>query len=205
MSDEEFDALNARFPAEFSAKQNRHPQVSLDSIVTEWGPLDASHIAAAREYVESGNPLGVTVDLKSIRHTHHRAAQLLAAGMDENRVAVLCNYTPQRISQMKAVPAFADLLAYYKKQVDVEFADFVSSAAALSQDILQEIQRRMDEEPEKISPSMLNEFLKTLADRSGNAPVQRSLNVNVNTDLAERMQAARARYRAIAETASESA
>lgn len=179
------------------AKVGRRP-VANPVIIEAWGELTSDHEAAAVAHVESGAALGVTQDnLKAIRHTHHRLAQLLAVGVDETKAGRLCNYSPARVSVLKADPAFRELLAYYSANVAEEYADFVANAADLSMDTLQELQRRLDESPETFSIAQLNELLKTLADRSGHGPVNKSVSVNVNVDMAKKLEAARARLRSV--------
>lgn len=168
-------------------------QVAVDAFGESW-PLTAEDVAVAKAHVESGAVIGVVnPDLKALRNTHHRLAQLLAMGMDEVKAGVLCNYTASRVSILKSDPAFSELLAYYKSEVDAEFADFVTTAKELSLDFLGLLQQQLDETPEKFTPGMALEAIRTLADRSGNAPVARSVNVSVNTNLGERMAAARQR------------
>lgn len=168
-----------------------------NAVVDAFGPtapLDAEDVAAAREYVETSGVMGVNMpDLKAMRNTHHRLAQLLAAGMDEIKAGRLCGYAHSRVSVLKADPAFAELLAYYSNQVKIEFQDFVTAASELSMDFLEHLQETLSEHPEKFTPNMTLEAIRTLADRSGNAPVAKSINVSVNTDLGNRMAAARAR------------
>jgi hypothetical protein len=157
-------------------------------------PLTAEDIAVMVKHVASGKTLGIQpVDIKQLRHTHHRAAQLLAVGVDETVVAKLCNYSVARISQLKTTPAFAELLAHYTDEVKEEWADFVGTAANLSMDFLQELQRKLDETPEAFTPQTILEAIKVLADRTGHAPVQKTQNVNINVDMGTKLRLARER------------
>lgn len=186
--------LMDEFPAAFMMPRGRGSAVEVQELVTDWGPLTAEHIQIAKDHFESGDFLGVNSGhIKALRFTHHRCAQLLAMGMDETKVAMLCNYTAQRVSHLKQDPAFAELLAYYANSTEEEFADFVSTAANLSMDFLHRLQQQLDETPEAFTPGTLLEAIRVLADRTGHAPVQKSLNVNVNADLGARLQAARGR------------
>lgn len=170
-------------------------------LILEVGELTPAHITAIESYVsgESG-PMGVAnPTIKQIRHTHHRLAQLLAGGMDETRAATMCNYSVSRVSILKSDPAFIELMAYYKSNVDAAFTDFVETAAALGQDALQEIQRRLDEAPESFTNSQMLELMRNLADRTGHAPVSKSVNININQDMADRLRSARERRALLAE------
>lgn len=171
-----------------------HSTKRVPALIEAWGELTEDHALAVQAHVESEKVLGVkTPDIKSIRNTHHRLAQLLAVGVDETVAAKLCNYSINRVSVLKSDPAFAELLAYYGKNVEEQWGDFVGTAANLSMDVLQEMQRRLDETPEAFSVNQLNEMLKTLADRSGNAPVQKSQSVNVNIDMGTKLRESRER------------
>lgn len=165
------------------------------TLVEGWGPLTQEHVAAEREWREAGAPSidqGVP-SLKHIRASHHRLAQLLAVGTPQITAAALCNYSPIRVSILAGDPAFQELMAHYQGNVKESWADFVEASATLSVDMLQELQRRLDETPEGFTHTHLMEGIKLLADRSGHAPVSRNLNVNVNADLGDRLEAARRR------------
>jgi hypothetical protein len=189
-------AAMGRMPQTFlSGRRPRTPEYEL---ITDWGPLGPEHIAAAQAHIESGASLGLYQSpIKALRHTHHRLAQYLAMGMDETKAAKLCNYSVGRVSILKSDPAFAELLAYYSAGVEEEFADFVSTAADLSMDMLGRLRELLEDEPDRLSPGQVMEAIKLLADRSGNAPVQKSQNVNVNIDMGSRLRAARERAQAL--------
>ncbi len=195
---EEADALLAEgggltaWPANFNGK--RPVTVRVENVVESYASLTAEDVRDITDHLESGTTLGVRAPpLSAIRHTHHRLAQLLSMGMDETKAAKLCNYTYGYVSVLKADPAFQELLAYYTKGVDEEFADFVSAASDLSLDMMGRLREVLETSPEKLSPTHLMEAIKLLADRSGHAPVAKSINLNVNADMAQRLNAARSR------------
>jgi hypothetical protein len=178
----------------FPAVSGARPKFPPGEIVLSVQRLTDADIVAYEGHVASGRTIGVKpVDLKAIRNTHHRLAQMLAVGVDETVAAKLCNYGVARVSILKSDPAFAELLAHYAADVREEWADFVSTAANLSMDVMQEIQKRLDETPEQFTIQTLNDTLKTIADRSGHAPVQKTQNVNINVDMGSRLRAARER------------
>lgn len=190
------ELLRQHFPAGFAG--SRRSRTPTEELVIDYGPLDSTHIVAVEEHLASGAAIGVkNSPLLAIRHTHHRLAQYLAMGMDETRAAKLCNYNPSRVSTLKSDPAFMELLAYYTREVKEEFADFVTSAKDLSMDFLGQLRDVLETKPETLTPSMLLESIKVLADRSGNAPTMKSVNVNVNADVGAKLDAARARLRNI--------
>lgn len=183
------------FPANFGrAGQDR--VVNPQELVLEVSELTEEHVAAAHAHLAAGAPsLGTEMSLKSIRATHHRLAQVLALGMDETKAARLCNYDKSRVSQLKRDPAFAELMAYYSTNVEVEMMEFVSAAKELTLDFLGKLQQDLDETPEKFTPHLTLEAIKVLADRTGHAPVQKSIAVNVNADVGSRLNAAKERLR----------
>lgn len=172
-----------------------------NDLILASGELTQEHIEVAQKHVASGATLGTQpAPLVAIRHTHHRLAQLLATGVDETVAAKLCNYSVSRVSILKADPAFQELLSFYSSRVDEEWADFVSTAANLSMDTLGELQRRLDETPEQFSVATLIEMTKMLADRTGHAPVTKSVSVNVNADVGTRLAEARRKAQELAKT-----
>jgi hypothetical protein len=131
--------------------------------------------------------------LKKLRETHHQLARLLAKGMKAGEAALVVGYDPSRISILLADPAFANLVQTYAGVKDLEFADWARVAATFSMEVLQDLQERFHEDPNAYSPEFKLEVLKTLADRTGNGPSHKMTNVNVNVDLAARIESARRR------------
>lgn len=187
------ECLAAAFPEGFFEKGRTRQRVPVDQVIIEYGPLDSSHILAAQDFLASGESIEPQKDLKELRHSHHRAAQFVALGLDDITVSRLANYSPGRIAILRNSPAFAELVAHYTAEVHEEWGDFVTAAKDLSMDVLAVIRDRIEEDPAKVPISTLNELLKTIADRSGNAPVTRSLNVNANVDLGSDLRKARER------------
>jgi hypothetical protein len=194
-----FDTVDAN-PLLALAGTRGKPKLDESALVTDSGPLTAEHLAIASDHLASGQPLGTQAPtLKAIRHSHHRLAQMLAMGIDESRAALMCNYSVSRVSILKSDPAFQELLAYYSDKAGEQWSDFVAAASGLSLDMLQELQRQLDEQPEKFTPGQLLEGIKVLADRTGHAPVTKSVQVNVNTDFGSRLDEARKRAQQLAQ------
>jgi hypothetical protein len=137
--------------------------------------------------------------IKSIRATHHRLAQLLAAGANEVMAGRLCGFSVEKVRAYRDNdPAFQELLLYYARNEEEVWTDFHRLADDLNMDMLSRLRELLDEQPDRFSPSVLLEAIKTLSDRTGRAPVNRNLNVNASVDMGDRMEAARARKRALA-------
>lgn len=196
LSPDQLDAMYEQFPQAFLTRSGRGSNV--EDLVTDWGPLTAEHLRIAAEHIDSGAMLGSrNPDLKVIRHTHHRLAQLLAGGMKDGLAAKLSNYSVARVAILKQSPAFQELLAHYASIRDDSFAEFTDVAANLNMDMLSRLQEILDESPEKLQIGHILEAIKLLSDRTGHAPINKSVNLNVAADMGDRMNAARERLRKV--------
>lgn len=199
----EASAIRAEFPRAFTeSRAGRSLAPPPSQLLLEVGLLGPEHAKAVEDHLAAGSPaLNVPSSsiqqVQTLRFTHHRIAQLLAAGMPDIQVAALCSTTASRISILKTNPAFQELLAYYAENVEEAWADFVTTAAAMSMDMLHRLQELLDESPDKFTPAMTLQALTVLADRSGHAPVTKSVNVNVNADIGSRLNAAKERLRQV--------
>lgn len=153
--------------------------------VRELGEADMALLAQPRG--------SAPVPLARIRERHHAVARLLAQGTGPGEVAAITGFSASRISILQADPTFAELVAFYRQNVNAIYADLHGRMATLSLDVADEIHTRLETEPEAISTPLLIDILKTTADRTGFAPVSRSVNMNVNVDLASRLSMARQR------------
>ena len=123
--------------------------------------------------------------LARIRGIHHELAKLLASGLTPTEVSAATGYCLSRISCLQKDPAFKDLLAYYHIASAEVFVDIKKQLATLSSDVLGEIQDRLETKPESFSPSALAELAKLTLDRSGYAPVTKSVAITASaSDIA---------------------
>lgn len=152
--------------------------------------LDACDIALLAEEKGSKAPA-----LKRLSERHHALARCLASGMEESDAAITCGYVTSRVSILKADPAFQELLAFYRGAVEAKYLDMHGVLAGLSLDAAMELRERLETDIEadekKISVTQLMELTKLGADRTGFGP--QASQVNINVDLAGRLQAARER------------
>lgn len=133
--------------------------------------------------------------VQRLRDRHHSLARCLAQGMTNNEASAVTGYDPSRISILLSSPDFKDLVAHYRKVEDSLLGEFVDRATTLTLTAMNELQDRLEDKPETLSEGMLLEVAKSFADRTGHAPVQKSINVNANVNLGDRLQAARRRVR----------
>lgn len=133
--------------------------------------------------------------LKRLSERHHALARCLASGMAEGDAAITCGYVLSRVSILKADPAFQELLVFYRQSVEAKYLDMHGVLAGLSLDAATELRERleadMQADEKTLSTGQLIELTKLGADRTGFGP--QSSQVNVNVDLAGRLQAARER------------
>lgn len=152
--------------------------------------LDETDLALLQE--ERGT---TAAPLKRLSERHHALARCLASGMGDGDAAITCGYVASRVSILKADPAFQELLAFYSQDVTSKYLDMHGVLAGLSLDAAMELRERLESDIEadekKISVGQLMELVKVGADRTGFGPQSSQLNVNV--DLAGRLQAARER------------
>ena len=154
----------------------------LDLEIISIRPREASDLPAA----------SAVPTLTRISERHHALARALASGISEGEAAAMCGYSLSRVSILKGTPAFRDLLDLYAGQVANEFAEVTARMVGLTKDALTELQDRLEDAPEKIATKDLIELLKVAADRAGYAPTQKQ-ELNLNVNLAERIEAARQR------------
>lgn len=144
-------------------------------------PPEAVDFAVIRELTTSDlftrQALGAaskSPNIKSLRATHHRLAQCLAANMSDAEAALITGYSASRISILKGDPAFVELLAHYTSKRDEVFVNVTERMAGFATDVLEVLQERLSDKPDSFSNKELNELVKTTADRGGYSPVQKT-------------------------------
>lgn len=133
--------------------------------------------------------------LKRISERHHALARHIAGGMRLGEAAVVTGYDIARISILQSDPSFMDLVKFYKAEADVAYQDAHIAAAGLKLDVINELQERLEEHPEKFKTGELTELFKSLADRTGQGPSS-TQKLDIHVGLGERLEAARKRVEA---------
>lgn len=165
--------------------RGRAPSVVQAEMVRELVPAD---LALLR--VEKGSK---PTPLKRLSERHHSLARALAAGMSPGHAAISCGYDISRVSILQSDPAFRELMNFYREAKDAEYVQMHEALAGLSLDAAQELRERLEESPADITVNQLVEITKMGADRTGHGPQSSQTNVNVNIDMAARLEAARKR------------
>lgn len=96
-----------------------------------------------------GQVPAVLESIARIRHSHHVLAQHLAKGATVGEASLLTGYSIAWISTLQRDPQFAELLRHYESVREVVFADAIGRMKILGLSALDELQHRLDTEPEK--------------------------------------------------------
>lgn len=123
-------------------------------------PADAQAIIDGVGVTESLTPL------TRLRHTHHELARLLAEGRPAVEVSAITGKSQSWISTLKRDPAFADLVEYYRVQKDAVYLDVHARLAGLGTDAVNELQHRLDVDPDKLTTREVMEIAELALDRS---------------------------------------
>ena len=102
--------------------------------------------------------------IKRLSERHHALARNLAGGMAPGEAAIVCGYSPSRVSILQDDPAFKELLSFYRRDVEIVYRDLHQRLSGLALDAVEELAGRLEDEPEKISVGQLMEPTKMGAD-----------------------------------------
>ncbi|NNW55459.1 MULTISPECIES: hypothetical protein [unclassified Roseobacter] len=166
--------------------RGRKPAPVTVTLVRELEAADAALLAAG------AGPVSVPPPLQRITQRHHSVARLLAAGTPPGEVALITGYDNSRISILQNSPAFQELVALYKNEVDMQFSTTLENLAGLGEEAIAEIRDRLETEPGKFSLKDLRETATLALDRSGHGPSS-SVKKDVTVDFSERLENSRKR------------
>lgn len=133
--------------------------------------------------------------IKRLSERHHALARAIVSGASMGEAALICGYDISRISILKNDPSFKELIAFYSEDKDRAFRDTQAKLAGIASDALDELQTRLEDSPDKIPLDKLIQLVTLGADRTGNGPSS-TQTVNLNSGVADRLQAARERLEA---------
>lgn len=137
-----------------SARGGRKPQSPLEvSVLREISTEDLPGITAP--------PVGTSVTtVREMRAAHHRLAELVAKGTPGVEISAITGYSQAYISSLGRSPAFAELVEYYSVQNQQIYVDALERLKTLGLTSIEELQRRLDENPEKPSLRELMELVE---------------------------------------------
>ena len=151
-------------------------------------PLVEADLAALTTPRGSKPPL-----IKELRERHHSLARAVASGQTDYEASVTTGYSIGRISILKADPTFAELVAFYRENANAAYVDLHARMGTLAADAVSELQNRLEDAPETLPSPLLLDVAKTFADRTGHAPITRSINAHLSADVGSRLNEARRR------------
>lgn len=105
-----------------------------------------------------------------LRTNHHQLARLLAEGTPAVQASAITGYSPSRISILQKDPAFCELMAYYKGQVAEQYLNVHERLGALGLAVVDELQERLDDDPERFTNRELMSLAELALDRSLTRP-----------------------------------
>jgi hypothetical protein len=125
--------------------------------------------------------------LKRLRDHHHLIARLVAEGRRTTDIAAEVGLSVSRVSILKGDPAFKELVEMYRINVeqirDHNFATSDKKMVRLFDISLDELNERMEENPDQFSPDQILRFAEFTADRTGYGKVSKNLTVSTNLDF----------------------
>lgn len=124
---------------------------------------DAAVVAKSTFDAEPAGPSG---QLRRMRHTHHFLAMLLANGSPTIEASLRTGYAPGTISSLQKDPTFQELVVYYRSQQGELFAEVVKRAASLGLGFVDELQQRLEDNPESFTNKDILSALEKLLDRT---------------------------------------
>lgn len=119
---------------------------------------------AAREIGVKASPL------QRISSRHRHLAHLTASGMSTSEAAVAVGLSISRVSILKADPTFQELVARREKELADAGLGFHEKAEGLTLDMLDELQERIELDPDSFSIDELLDGVTKIGDRTGHAP-----------------------------------
>ena len=111
--------------------------------------------------------------IAQLRYSHHQLAMLLARGASDVEASQITGYSPSWISSIKGDPAFRELLAYYGAQRELVNLDVLERMKALGMNSLEELQDRLESNPESFAPRELMELTELMLIKGRAAPGSR--------------------------------
>jgi hypothetical protein len=155
--------------------RNRRSQPLEFQILRELGEEDLPQLL-------NPEPTGVGVSkIKELKQGHHHLAQVLAQGIPQVKASLMTGYSMNRISVLKNDPAFAELLDFYRTNQEIKFAEVTERKARLGISMLDELQNRLEDDPEKFTNRELLDGTEMLLRADGNGgAAQPAVNLSVS-------------------------
>lgn len=101
--------------------------------------------------------------LQEVRHVHHEIARLLVEGRKQVEICALTGYSQSYIAGLQRQPVFQNLVASYEQDREIRSGDVFDRMARLHTATLEELQKRLDEDPEAWSKRELMDLNESLS------------------------------------------
>lgn len=139
----------------------------------------------------SGAPLGwKRSPLQKITIAHHTIARMCAENVSIIDISAASGRTPASIQQLRADPAFKELVAHYQKVNNIAKIDLEEQLRDLASASISVMQERLELEPEKVSDADLRKNAQLGLDRIGHGPT-RTVKVNNAAEVIKELVEAR--------------
>ena len=100
--------------------------------------------------------------LREIKASHHALAKVLASGRSHIEASRITGYSVGYISRLVGDPGFREVLAHYGEVEELAGADYLGAMRAVGMDLLDELRKRIEEDPTAFSVGQLHEGIKLL-------------------------------------------
>lgn len=161
--------LGDELGAQLRSARGRKPKFARFDVLRELNGSDMEMLLSPPEH-------GVkTPLLTKLRNSHHMLARLLAEGRKAQECSAITGYSPSRISILQRDPAFKDLVSYYAAQAREVYLNVHERLAALGMSTVEELQERLETDPEAFSNRELMELAEMALDRSLTKPKENAL------------------------------
>lgn len=104
--------------------------------------------------------------IKTLRNSHHMLARCVAEGKSDAEASLITGYTTVRIRTLRVDPTFAELVDYYSTQVEAKYLNVHERLASLGMSTLDELQERLEAQPDSFKNRELMELAEFALDRS---------------------------------------
>lgn len=132
--------------------------------------------------------------IKVLRERHHVAARYVAEGWSNEQISSATGYSAARIASFKCDPSFKDLVAFYSGQKDEEHEEMMGILNGIGKDAALILWDRLETKTEDLSDEFVRRVYADTLDRIGfGAQTKNETNVNFTVNMADKMEAARAR------------
>lgn len=132
--------------------------------------------------------------IKRLSARHHNLAKAIASGRSTGDAAIIAGVEPSRVSVLKNDVTFKELIEYYRSRVDRGDDLMFDRLTGMSLEAVDEINRRIEEEPETLTTDELERIAKLGLDRTGYGP-KRTEDKTFTFNFGDRLNAARERIR----------